>query len=277
MTTTCSLTIGTLTVAFECPSPAWRSFIAKRYAAYLAPRGLKTHARVSLRPGRFTALKNLRVSRSGNSVFIQRRDFRSLSNAGMRRTVLQVQRNRYSLDSWLRVFFTLLGLERSALLVHGAGAAFGNNSYLFPGRSGRGKSTLIRLLGRKHALSDELTLVFLRRGRVFCASTPFWGELRRGPGRAFHAPARGIYFIRHAKKAALRPVPRTTALKQLLRTVLFFDHAPASMEDLLALAAEIASAVPAFDLPFSLKTRRQEILKLISAPRADTSITKPMK
>jgi hypothetical protein len=196
---------------------------------------------------------------------VHRSDFASASSPAFTRTDLLIDRNKYSMDSWLRVYCSLRGLSRDALLIHGAGYVLPDRGFIFPGRSGRGKSTLIRILGRERALSDEVTIAYRRHSAFRCASTPFWGELKRGADEVIDTPLRALCFLAHGETNFLEKLSPGTALRELLKTVLFFSDDPRSHEKLLAIAAGIVSATPSYRLVFSKHAKRPAIVHLLSS------------
>jgi hypothetical protein len=203
------------------------------------------------------------VERTLNGWNIQREDFSSSSDSSFRSTVLFVQKNKYSFDSWFRIFITLAGLSRSHLLVHSAGISFRSYTCLFPGRSGRGKSTLIKKVGKQHALSDELVLVSAGGASITASSTPFWGELKRGTGNLFSAPLKSLYFLQRASSASVKKMEQGAALSELLPAVLFFANEPCSVRKVFSLSSRIVRKVPAYSLSFSLDHNPKTILSLI--------------
>jgi ABC-type cobalamin/Fe3+-siderophores transport system ATPase subunit len=137
-------------------------------------------------------------------------------------------------------------------------------TYVFPGRSGSGKSTLIRKLGKGRALSDELVLVYLDGDIVTAASTPFWGELKRGRSRAVTARLRGFFFPRKGDRCFREPLPFNETLRQLLATVLFFARDPGTVQTMLSLASHVAGKVPAWNLVSALATEKEALLSCLA-------------
>ncbi|MFH1369179.1 MAG: hypothetical protein ABII64_08645 [Elusimicrobiota bacterium] len=260
-----TIEIGTVRVCLLCPSVFWAKLIKTNYAPYLISAKIKRpDAVVLLDPSALKAEKTgkVTVSSTGGKTSISRSDFDLISNDGLTRAVLRCAKNKYSFDSWLRVFLTLLGLKKSSVLVHASGLHVNKSVFLFPGVSGSGKSSITRIFGRRNALSDEI--VMLQAGKnVNAASTPFWGELKKGTGHIFNSGLRGVFFIKHGKKLSAARLTPGQALKKLLSTVLFFSKESAHVKKLLALAARISGAVPAYDLSFSLNVKRNELIKFL--------------
>lgn len=203
----------------------------------------------------------LSVSTDDGSLSISRIDFSSVSSPRLDFTDLIIRRNRYSFDSWLRIFMTVQGLSRGALLVHSSGIRYEGKASVFPGRSGSGKSTMIRKLGKDAALSDELVLLRRSGKRVTASSTPFWGELKTGNGGNFTSLVRGFYYIKHGKKLLKTRLAKGESLRRFLACVLFFSKTPDDVGKMLALASSVSRGAPAYELSFALDTPKAELIK----------------
>ena len=260
-----SVGIGPFVISFKTKSETLSFILRNRYKEYLkrpAKSGETVKAFLVAKP--FNSIQSPRVLRGNNETVITRNDFISRSKSRQGKTDLAVTGNRYSLDSWLRVFLSLRALKRNGLLLHSAGWAMGKNTFISAGESGRGKSSIIRILGKKNALSDELVLLYKKRGKeYFGCSTPFWGELSKGSGRLFDRKLKAIFFIRHSKNLELSKLSESEAARGILKTSLFFSKHPADNSKLLETAAKIARHTPAYELGFSLNTPRSDITRLL--------------
>src|SRR5437870_768339 len=107
-----------------------------------------------------------------------------------------------SLESSVRILYSLALVEAHGLVVHAASLIRDGGAYLFCGPSGSGKTTVARLSPDPTLLSDELSIVRTTGGPAVCFGTPFRGELAlAGADRA--ARLVGIYFLRHGDRHAV--------------------------------------------------------------------------
>jgi hypothetical protein len=166
-----------------------------------------------------------------------------------RGTVTFSNLDEFSVDSFVRVFYSLALVERQGLIAHAASLVRHGRAHLFPGRSGSGKTTLTRLSPEATLLSDELSIVRGVAGEIRCYGTPFWGELARA-GEDQAAPLAGIYFIRHGEHHVVEALRPRQALERLLPNVVFFTRDIDLMTELLSIAAHLVETVPCFDLAF---------------------------
>ncbi len=67
----------------------------------------------------------------------------------------------------------LLFLKSGALVFHASANSFGDEAHLFVGKSGAGKSTIMKLLDKKYrALGDDSIIVRRQNGKINCYQTP---------------------------------------------------------------------------------------------------------
>jgi hypothetical protein len=181
---------------------------------------------------------------------VERGDFSAILDLDRRcgRVALNAP-NEFSIDSFLRIAYTLALLDVPGLVVHAASLIRGGKAYLFCGRSGAGKTTLTRLSPDATLLSDELSIGTMSNGRVRCHGTPFWGELARA-GEDRCAPLHAIFFLHHGRRHKADALKSGDALRRLLSTVLFFAREPELTARVLGIASTLIESVPSFDLHF---------------------------
>jgi hypothetical protein len=257
-----SLKIGNIKITFYSKQQTWLSLIEKNYHNFVSKTVSNCKVYISNdKPA--NKLSAPLVKTTNHKIDVLRNDFISSSEIGLNSTTLSILKNKYSFDSWLRIYFTLIALKNSGFLLHSSGIALNRSkAYVFPGISGQGKSTIIKILGKPAALSDELVYVY-KKNKVFrTSSTPFWGELKKGNAGIFDAKLGKICFINHGKNSIER-ISVNKAVKKLLRTVLFFSKKPADIQKLLFLLSDTAFVVPAYDLYFSLDSTKNDIITLL--------------
>lgn len=191
---------------------------------------------------------------------VQRGDFDGTLDLGHRSgTVTLGDLSEVSIDSFLRIAYSLALLDVRGLVVHASSLIRRGRAYLFCGPSGSGKTTVTRLSPGATLLTDELSIVRISDQRARCYGTPFWGELARaGENRA--APLRAIYFLRHGSRHAVEAVKPRQALERLLPNVLFFVREADLTARVLDIAADLVEAVPGFDLSFRLDPGFWEVI-----------------
>jgi hypothetical protein len=142
--------------------------------------------------------------------------------------------------------------RRAGALLHACGVVDADGrGYLFCGRSGAGKSTMAGLWDETGiVLNDDRTLL-RREGRAGFRihGTPWHGDFARTDPRS--APLCGVFFLKQAPSHGFARVSAASARRQLLTSwwLPLWDRS-AGLPQSLALCAEVARDVPAFELSF---------------------------
>jgi hypothetical protein len=250
-----SLAIAGLRTGVIAPDSGVAEIVRDRYKGFLTSGTPDWRLDVEVRPAaRKPSDGDVVVSReAGTARFLVRRaDFAATVDLDARRAWLALAHaNEYSIDSFLRVLYSLALVRARGLVLHAASVVRGGMAYLFCGSSGSGKTSIARLSPDATLLSDELSIPRLADAGARCHATPFWGELAR-PGTDCAAPLAGIYFLEHGAAHAVRAAGPRRALERLLPNVLFFARDTELVARVLDVAAELADAVPCFDLSFRL-------------------------
>ncbi len=135
--------------------------------------------------------------------------------------------------------------QRRGALHHCAGAVYRGRMYLFPARSGTGKSTLSRLLaasGRFEIAGDD-RIVTRRLGRELMAfGTPWFSTA--GFSANLAAPLGGIFFLHQSPDNRIEDLSAQNALRRLLPVtdIPWYDE-PFSA-GILAHCEDLAASVP---------------------------------
>jgi hypothetical protein len=143
----------------------------------------------------------------------------------------------------------LLGHGRG-LLVHGCGVSDGGHGYLFAGNSSHGKTTTARIWkDQAQILNDDRIIVRRRDGRFWMYGTPWHGDCSLVS--AARAPIDRVFFLRHCPSNEARRVERTDAATGVLTRCFPPLWDVEGMRFSLELCAELAAAVPCYDLGFT--------------------------
>ncbi len=170
-------------------------------------------------------------------------------------------RHEYALDSLLRILLTVLLLPRNGFLLHAATVVRDGRAYVFPGRSGAGKSTVASFSPAGSVLTDEISLLRYSDGFWQAYGTPFWGEFRAA-GLNRHFPLAGIYSLVQAPEERIEPLSTMEILRALLACVLFFSTGAHANEAILRVLLDLIERVPCHRMHFR---RNAEFWKGIAA------------
>jgi hypothetical protein len=153
----------------------------------------------------------------------------------------------YPLDQLLLMYALS---ERQGALIHASGIDIGGNGYIFPGRSGAGKSTISRLFVSKgHAILSDDRIVVRKAGVQFrMFGTPWTGEAEIAENRSL--PLRGIFFILQDGKNEIKELTPADAAERLMPVTSIPWYDKVVMSDILSFCEDMVLGVPAYELHF---------------------------
>jgi hypothetical protein len=240
----------------------WQEFLIDLPTATPASADYSLRAVADPSVQRDTGDPEVHVVRKGERWEITRQDFVGSWDARARRAELRYSGYLSSFSSFVRVLLAITLREHGGALFHSASVAVGDEAILFPGVSGTGKSTIASLAAPRGILSDEISGLRIRDGRVWAFPTPFWGDLVRTRAADAAPLQRIVLLARGAGSDALTPATSAAAFAALLEGALFFDEGPV-VEDRRAFAASLlpfANLVPCAELRFDLPSNPWRLL-----------------
>lgn len=167
----------------------------------------------------------IKVSYHNQIFFIDRPDLEAEIDCFHRKAKVSNRAAIYSFDSFLRILYSLLLIEKGGFLLHAASVVKDGQGYIFMGKSGAGKSTVAEFSSTYKILSDEISLVRKCGHKYLLYSTPFWGE-QEIKGDNFFAPIKGIFCLKKGKQIKKSPLAQREALPRLMENILYFAKEP---------------------------------------------------
>jgi hypothetical protein len=158
---------------------------------------------------------------------------------------------RTSVGSFLRVICGLFLPRNGGLLVHASSVVSCGRAFLFPGKSGAGKTTLASLAGTRAVLCDEISAVRRVGDDYLAMPTPFFGEMPRRP-RAEPAPLAFIGFPVKQATTAIVAVSRARALAEILHCAVAFNETVSGRSEVVDIGCALVEHVPAHEVQFNL-------------------------
>lgn len=153
-------------------------------------------------------------------------------------------------QSVLRVLYFFGFLKEPGLLLHASSLVHRGRAYVFPGASGAGKTTIVRLSPGSPLLTDEITAVQLtKNNQVLAHGTPFFGDLGR-PGEKLTVPVHGLYFPVKAQEHRVVPLTLQETASRLLSCVCTYTTRVECLREVFALSLQLAERLPGHLLHF---------------------------
>jgi hypothetical protein len=157
----------------------------------------------------------------------------------------------YPLDQILLMY--MLARCEGALF-HAAGVYMDGRCWIFPGKSGAGKTTLARCLMAHagpdaEALSDDRMAARKTNGVFYAYGTPWPGDAGVAVNKG--APLGGIFFIRHGAANRIEEINPRQSFERLmpLTSVPWYDRKV--MPSVLNFCEDLVSGVPCYDFYFN--------------------------
>jgi hypothetical protein len=155
------------------------------------------------------------------------------------------------IDYFIRVTTALFVNKVGGIMMHTAGIVRKNQSYLFFGHSGSGKTTIskISLDNGATILNDDL-IVMIPQGKHWIAyGTPFWNQTQLEPANQ-QAPIAGMYFLIQDKNVFVKKLPLGIATAALISNVPVIPQDPTRSACLLDLLDQLQKCVPVYEIHF---------------------------
>ncbi len=144
---------------------------------------------------------------------------------------------RYPVDQLLLMYVLA---RREGAIFHAAAVNVNGKGYIFPGRSGAGKSTAARNFALKghEVLSDDRIIVRKINGEFRVFGTPWAGEAGMAENKDF--PLGGICFVHQDSENMLREVTPAEAVEKLMPVTSIPRYDRLTTADILALCEDMA-------------------------------------
>jgi hypothetical protein len=165
----------------------------------------------------------------------------------------------YPLDQLLLMYVLA---QKGGIILHAAGMVMNEKGYLFLGRSGAEKSTLVRLCGFRDDfdfLSDDRIVARKLDDGYRAYGTPWPGEAGIAANRRVSLSA--IFFIYHGSENRIREISRKEALEKLLPVISISWYDRKGVEKILDFCDGLVSHVPAIELYFRPDVEVANVLK----------------
>jgi len=145
---------------------------------------------------------------------------------------------------------TILPIRGQGFLTHAAAIAGNSGGYLFPGRSGAGKSTIVENSPGKRCLAEENAVVRKENGEYQVFGFPLWARLYALSMIPEPTPLKGMFLLAKGSPQ-INPVTSRHALTYLMRSVCFPLEDVESRNRVLDTCSKFVREVPVAELVFA--------------------------
>jgi hypothetical protein len=243
--------IGGLPVLLRTRNASFRDLLERRYAGFVSPTTPpRFEFDVDLVSPDASTGDDVHLKMQDGKWSLLRSDFRSEWDPKAGKGWIRQSANPYSIDSVLRIVYSLILAWEGGFLVHSASAIRNGRAFLFSGVSGAGKTTISRLApSGATVLSDEISYVRRHAHSYLACGTPFAGELAR-VGENCSALIATLFFLEQGSENRIEPISSADALRLLLRNILFFADDPETVKLVFSSAFDFVTRVPVRRLTF---------------------------
>jgi hypothetical protein len=201
-----------------------------------------------LSPGSFLSnTVNIVYSEDGR-IMIERADLRGCLDLGALEGEAEIS-SEDSFESFLRIVYSLVLPNNDGLAIHASSLVRDGKAYVFPGKSGAGKTTIVKLSPEATLLTDEISIIRGIGERPTAYGTPFHGDLGI-PGENVKAYIAGLCFPIQDRENYLERLNSRLALEKLLPNVVLFGQDRSSVQKAFHLSYELVTSLPCYDLHF---------------------------
>lgn len=253
--------IGGMPIALRCADTSYAAELARRFDGFLAAgRAPVLDFDIELfDPGDVDPDAEVRVTHDGPLWRITRADCEAVADLAAHRGTIRQPRYPYATDTVLRILHSVLLARTGGLLLHASSAVVGGRAFVFFGRSGAGKSTMVDMApASATVLSEEISYVRRRDGVYEACGTPFTGELNR-KGENVAAPLAGLFHLVQAGENRIVPMTGVDAARTLLQSILCFEGDACLTRDVFDAACELVTRVPVATMRFERHPRVWEL------------------
>ena len=255
--------VGGIPILLQTTDAEFQHMLHQRYAGFCGETTAARVVEVRLHPPapESDPDADVTVERRGQLWHISRGDFEAEWNPNNRRGWVRQTANPHSIDTALRIIYSLELVECGGFLLHSSSLVRNGRAFLFSGVSGAGKTTISRLAPSDATLlTDEISFVCPRNGIYSAFGTPFAGELGKS-GENVSAPIAQVFLLAKGLGNRIDDIDTVTAVRSLLRNVLFFAADAALSKRLLNIVCDFVSHVPVGRLTFYPDNRVWELVK----------------
>lgn len=259
-----NIKIANFVVSFNLEDEKFYQMMDKRYGSFRTYRQTRRKILLNFIPRqKHKEIIDPYFQITNDKVIFKRHDFEAEKKINSNTLTVRIEKNKYTFDTFLRVYLSYELLQRRCVLIHAAGFYIDyKHGILVPGQIGAGKTTLSKKAKRDSVLSDEIICIVSREKFIKICGTPFMGNFRIG-GSSYEQQLMGCYFLLHKGKQLCEKLSYRDSLVHLMKNIIFFGKDISSFNTILKICINIVTKTPCYSFGFTLNESFDKILKRI--------------
>ncbi|MFH1613316.1 MAG: hypothetical protein ABIB46_06330 [bacterium] len=215
--------IGNIGIEIQCEDKVFLNLIKEKYKNFLSNKKPKYLIILLLKKKIGKKIDGVKVSYLENKIIIER--YGLYSEIDLKKQIITITQIKIfqNFDAFLRIFFSLILVEKNGFLLHASSIIKDNKAFVFTGKSEAGKSTIVKLSPECTLLSEEVSLIKQVRNRFYVYGTPFFGELGIC-GINKKAELYKIFTLQKAKQNFIKKIKNKESIEKLMSNILFFSN-----------------------------------------------------
>ena len=167
--------------------------------------------------------------------------FVAVFNAASRKALVKMTEDHHCFDGFMRMFFTLILVEKKGLLLRASAIRDGDGSVSL-GLSRNGKTNM--------PLSDDMVIIKPHNGGYRVYGTPFAGDFSARQSGGIYATLDKIYSLSEDSSNSPVSMDKTKAAKEIYECVAFFSDDSRLLNQMHDICQAVAGSVPVYELRF---------------------------
>lgn len=279
------LSIGFIRCSFRGLDEAFRAVLSERYRAFESSGPSKYEFIIDIRPLSYFMERDCvirgspqidaEVHNKKETVAILRASIpvQVFLNTGTGQGIARMVRSPHCFDQFLRILYSMILGKEDGILLHSAAISLNGEGRVFLGPSGSRDAILSNMSEPQGLLTDELALIRLWKGGFHVFSTPFRRHFLSGLPN-FHAPLRGLFFLRKDTRNYLSSLPAEIAAQELQSWAFSFARS-GPMDESFQTCCALAESVPVRELHFLPRCSFGECLEALMGQGFDKDHERP--
>lgn len=248
---TMNLKIGDLSCRIETKNLHWKKFLEDKYRFFVVNHQVKPTFTILIIPQKRV---NFKIS------------FLKDPGAAIIYTPLNLRRFR-TFNFFLKTVLANFFLTHDGFFLHASSIVKNGRGFVFTGKQGVGKSTVIKLAKTHQALSDDFAIIRKTSTEFSVFSSPFYETNPIRPTK-IKSPIQGVYFLVQAEKNRLVKLKENESLSKIVSLILTPLNLPSVsvrnskiiLESVWKITEEFVRKTPCFMLYFK---KDKSFLKLL--------------